>query len=169
MMMCDLCMFLCIFTLLVTLLNFKQLVSVCVVALSDVITIPSYQTDHRHHIGRIGHQDHTLDLCEALLSEGGANVSDALALMCQCNDCNERCYGLLSRVRVLTPAAFQCLLGGLGHSDGSIQLLFARRLAQETPGPRKKQTNANAYRNIQNELDKQVGLGKGFNPNLQLT
>ena len=110
-----------------------------------------------------------MDLCEALLSEGGANVSDALALMCQGNDCNERCYGLLSRVRVLTPAAFQCLLGGLGHSDGSIQLLSARRLAQETPGSRKKQTNANAYRNIQNELDKQVGLGKGFNPNLQLT
>ena len=99
------------------------------VALSDVIisdrSSPSYQ---------IAYQDHTLDLCEALLSEGGANVSDALALMCQGNDCNERCYGLLSRARVLTPAAFQCLLGGLGHSDGSIQLLSARRLAQETPG-----------------------------------
>lgn len=86
-------------------------------------------------------QDHTLELCDALLSagnrcvSGGANACDALALMCQqgLNECHEvRCYELLCRVPRLTPAGFQCLLcRGLGHPNAAIQLLSSRRLAGE--------------------------------------
>ncbi|CAK9053101.1 3-hydroxybutyryl-CoA dehydratase [Durusdinium trenchii] len=75
----------------------------------------------------LGLQEHTLDLCEALLFQKSPQISEALAYLCT-DEWEPRAFELLCSAEQLSPLAFHRLLSGLSHPDERLQTKAIQRL-----------------------------------------